>query len=38
MAMMPATESSRSPMSLRRAVAERDFHEVVTYSFVDATW
>ena len=38
MAMMPATESSRSPMSLRRAVAERDYHEVVTYSFVDATW
>jgi phenylalanyl-tRNA synthetase beta chain len=38
MAMMPATESSRSPMSLRRAVAERDFHEVVTYSFVDAMW
>ncbi|MDP1734636.1 MAG: phenylalanine--tRNA ligase subunit beta [Sulfuritalea sp.] len=38
MAMMPATESSRSPMSLRRAVAERGFHEVVTYSFVDAAW
>ena len=38
MAMMPATESSLSPMSLRRAVAERDFHEVVTYSFVDAAW
>ena len=25
-------------MSLRRLVAERDYHEVVTYSFVDSTW
>ncbi|MCF8183757.1 MAG: phenylalanine--tRNA ligase subunit beta, partial [Polynucleobacter sp.] len=38
MAMMPATESSRSPMSLRRLVAERDYHEVVTFSFVEAAW
>jgi len=38
MAMMPATESSRTPMALRRMVAERDYHEVVTYSFVDAAW
>jgi phenylalanyl-tRNA synthetase beta chain len=38
MAMMPATESSRSPMSLRRMVAERDYHEVVTFSFVEAAW
>ena len=38
MAMMPATESSRSPMSLRRSVAERDYHEVVTYSFVEPAW
>ena len=38
MAMMPAIESSRSPMSLRRLVAERDYHEVVTYSFVEASW
>ncbi len=38
MAMMPATESSRSPMSLRRLVAERDYHEVVTYSFVEPAW
>ena len=38
MAMMPATESSRTAMDLRRLVAERDYHEVVTYSFVEAGW
>ena len=38
MAMMPATESSRTAMGLRRLVAERDYHEVVTYSFVEAAW
>ncbi|MCK9389229.1 MAG: phenylalanine--tRNA ligase subunit beta [Sulfuritalea sp.] len=38
MAMMPATELSRTPMVLRRLIAERDYHEVVTYSFVDAAW
>jgi len=38
MAMMPATERSRSAMTMRRLVAEREFHEVVTYSFVEAAW
>jgi phenylalanyl-tRNA synthetase beta chain len=38
MAMMPATETSRTPMTLRRMVAERDYHEVVTFSFVEAAW
>ncbi len=38
MAMMPATETSRPAMGLRRVVAERDYHEVVTYSFVEAAW
>ncbi|MDP1611744.1 MAG: phenylalanine--tRNA ligase subunit beta [Sulfuritalea sp.] len=38
MAMMPATEHSRTAMSLRRLVAARDYHEVVTYSFVEAQW
>ncbi|MDP2823960.1 MAG: phenylalanine--tRNA ligase subunit beta [Sulfuritalea sp.] len=38
MAMMPATEMSRTPMALRRMVAERGYHEVVTYSFVEAVW
>lgn len=34
--MMPVTESCRTPMQVRRLTAERDYHEVVTYSFVDA--
>ena len=37
-AMMPAAEFSRGPMQIRHAVAERDYHEIVTYSFVDAAW
>ena len=37
-AMMPAAETSRTPMALRRMVAERDYHEVVTFSFVEAAW
>jgi phenylalanyl-tRNA synthetase beta chain len=38
MAMMPATEHSRTTMNLRRIVAAREFHEVVTYSFVERAW
>ncbi|MDP2826821.1 MAG: phenylalanine--tRNA ligase subunit beta [Sulfuritalea sp.] len=38
MAMMPATETSCGPTALRRLVAGRDYHEVVTYSFVEAAW
>ncbi|MCC7310307.1 MAG: phenylalanine--tRNA ligase subunit beta [Sulfuritalea sp.] len=38
MAMMPANESQKSAMALRRQVADRDYHEVVTYSFVEAAW
>ncbi len=37
-AMMPSTENSRTAMQLRRIVAERDYHEIVTYSFVDSEW
>ena len=37
-AMMPSSETSRTAMQLRRIVAERDYHEVVTYSFVDSEW
>ena len=37
-AMMPAGESRKSAMALRRQVADRDYHEVVTYSFVEAAW
>ena len=38
MSMMPVTETSRTPMALRRLVAERDYHEVVSFSFVEAAW
>ncbi len=38
MSMMPATETARTAMSLRRLVAERDYHEVVTFSFVESAW
>jgi phenylalanyl-tRNA synthetase beta chain len=36
--MLPAPESSRSASALRPALAARGYHEVVTYSFVDAGW
>ncbi len=36
--MMPAVESRRGPMLLRRQMAARGFHEVVNFSFVDAVW
>ena len=38
MSMMPATETSRTPMTVRRMVAERGYHEVVSFSFVEAAW
>jgi len=38
MAMMPATETSRTPMAVRRLVAGCDYHEVVTFSFVEPAW
>jgi phenylalanyl-tRNA synthetase beta chain len=37
-AMMPAPEFSRSAMQIRQAIAQRDYYEIVTYSFVDAAW
>lgn len=36
--MMPAAEFTRNPMQVRHAVAARDYHEIVTYSFVEAAW
>jgi phenylalanyl-tRNA synthetase beta chain len=36
--MMPLPETSRRPMLVRRLVAERGYHEVVNYSFVEAAW
>jgi phenylalanyl-tRNA synthetase beta chain len=35
---LPADERSRSASSIRRALAARDYQEVVTYSFVEAQW
>jgi phenylalanyl-tRNA synthetase beta chain len=37
-AMRPATEARRSPFELRHLMADRDYHEVVNFSFVDAGW
>jgi len=36
--MLPLPEAKRSPMQVRRLLAERGFHEVVNYSFVEAEW
>jgi phenylalanyl-tRNA synthetase beta chain len=36
--MLRAPEATRSRASLRARVAERDYVEVVTYSFIDARW
>jgi phenylalanyl-tRNA synthetase beta chain len=37
-AMLPLPESKRMPMQVRRLVAERDYQEVVNFSFVEAVW
>ncbi|MBV2234405.1 MAG: phenylalanine--tRNA ligase subunit beta [Sterolibacterium sp.] len=36
--MRPLPESRRLPMQLRHQMAERDYFEVVNYSFVDTSW
>jgi phenylalanyl-tRNA synthetase beta chain len=36
--MLPAPESWRGVGALRRLLAARDYHEIVTYSFVSAAW
>ena len=38
LAMLPVFETRRTPMQARRLLAERGYHEVVNYSFVDAAW
>ena len=35
---LPTAERRRSASSLRRALAARDYQEIVTYSFVDRAW
>ncbi|HWU84890.1 MAG TPA: phenylalanine--tRNA ligase subunit beta [Rhodocyclaceae bacterium] len=37
-AMLPLPEARRTPMQVRRLVAERDYQEVVNFSFVEADW
>ncbi|MDP1606515.1 MAG: phenylalanine--tRNA ligase subunit beta [Rhodocyclaceae bacterium] len=36
--MLPLPEARRDVMQTRRLLAERGYHEVVNYSFVDADW
>ncbi len=36
--MLPLPEAARGAMALRRLLAERGYHEVVNYSFVEAGW
>ncbi|WP_126446261.1 phenylalanine--tRNA ligase subunit beta [Sulfuricystis multivorans] len=38
LAMLPRQETQRTPMQVRRLLAERGYHEVVTYSFVPTEW
>jgi len=37
-AMLPLPEAKRGPMQVRRLVAERDYQEVVNFSFVETAW
>jgi len=37
-ALLPVAETMRGPMAIRRALADLDYQEVVTYSFVDRSW
>jgi phenylalanyl-tRNA synthetase beta chain len=36
--MLPLPETRRRPMQVRHLVAERGYHEVVNYSFIEASW
>jgi len=38
LAMLPLPEERRTAMQLRHQLAERDFQEVVNYSFAEAAW
>ena len=37
-AMLPLPEAKLTPMQVRRLVAERDYQEVVNFSFVETAW
>jgi len=38
MAMLPASETERSPMEIKQLLVARDYQEVINYAFVDADW
>jgi len=38
MAMLPASETERSPMETKQLLVARDYQEVINYAFVDADW
>jgi len=38
MGLRPASEAARTRAYLRRLLAARDYHEVITYSFVSSEW
>ena len=37
-AMMPSPETRRTPMQLRHQMADRDYQEVINFSFVERAW
>ncbi len=37
-ALLPTAENRRSPAAIRRLLADADYQEVITYSFVDRSW
>lgn len=38
MAMLPASETKRSPIEIKQLLITRDYQEVINYAFVDADW
>ena len=38
MAMLPASETKRSPIKIKQLLVARDYQEVINYAFVDAEW
>lgn len=36
--MLPAPETTRTRAAIRGTLAARDYHEIVTYSFIDSRW
>lgn len=38
MAMLPASEKNSTVLEIKRLLMTRDYHEVINYAFVDASW